>query len=330
VADTDNTCENNIFIRFLKAVVTFLSRNGGILIGLFVLCVVVSIRSPIFLSGKNLLNVLRQIATTLYISVAMTILFIGGGIDLSVGSSIGIIGVFTAAFLSHSVHPAFAVLACFAAGALIGFVNGTIISRTTLNPFLVTFSMASILRGAAYIYTGGTTIRIDDRSFIRLGTGYLGAVPLPVIYLIVLLIGVYFLMNKTRLGRHIYATGGNETAARFAGVNVTRIHLFTYVFSGMMAAMSCLIVTARSYSGNPTAGEGYEMDAIAAVALGGASMAGGIGYVGGTVIGAMILGVMNNGLNLMGVDSFWQTSLKGILILVAVYVDYLKRSKTKS
>jgi ribose transport system permease protein len=307
------------FFRFFK-------RNGGIILGLVILCVVISIASPIFVSAKNILNVLRQISTNLYVAVAMTILFIAGGIDLSVGSIIAVVGVFAATLVGFGIPPVMVVFLALVAGSCVGFVNGTIISRTTLNPFLVTFSMASVLRGAAYIYTGGTTVRIDNRKFINIGTGYLGFVPLPVIYLFILLIIIYFLMNKSRMGRHIYATGGNEVAAKFAGINVRRIHLFSYVFSGLMAAMSSIIITTRSYSGNPTAGEGAEMDAIAAVALGGTSMAGGNGFVGGTVIGALIIGVMNNGLNLMGIDSFWQMSLKGLLILTAVYVDYLKRT----
>lgn len=188
--------------------------------------------------------------------------------------------------------------------------------------------MMQILRGATYVYTGGTTVRIDDRTFTNLGTGYVqGIVPLPVVYMLVVFVIVFIVLNKTRLGRHIYAVGGNEKAARFSGINVRRTRMFVYVFSGVMGALAGLVLCARSYSGNPLAGDGAEMDAIAACVLGGASMAGGYGFVGGTLIGALIIGLLNNGLNLMRIDSYWQIILKGVVILAAVYVDYVKNLK---
>ena len=188
--------------------------------------------------------------------------------------------------------------------------------------------MMQILRGATYVYTGGTTVRVDNRAFINLGTGYaFGFLPLPVIYLLIVFIIVFIVLNKTSLGRHIYAVGGNEKAAKFSGINVRRTRMFVYIFSGVMGALAGMVLCARSYSGNPLAGDGAEMDAIAACVLGGASMAGGYGFVGGTLIGALIIGLLNNGLNLMRIDSYWQIILKGIVILVAVYVDYIKNLK---
>ncbi len=308
--------------KLLDGVKKYFKRNAGILIGLLIICIVISIKSPQFLTQKNIMNVLRQISSNMFLACAMTMILIAGGIDLSVGSTIAIIGVIAGTIIGKGVP------ICLLIGAAIGAVNGTIISRTTLPPFIVTFSMMSILRGATYVYTGGTTVRIDNRSWINLGTGYaFGILPLPVIYLAVVFILVWLILNKTVLGRHIYAVGGNEKAARFSGVNVVNVRLFVYIFSGIMGALAGMVLCARSYSGNPLAGDGAEMDAIAACVLGGASMAGGYGYVGGTLIGALIIGLLNNGLNLMKIDSYWQIILKGVVILAAVYVDYLKNLK---
>lgn len=312
----------------LDGVKKYLKRNAGILIGLLVICIVISVKSPQFLTQKNIMNVLRQISSNMFLACAMTMILIAGGIDLSVGSTIAIIGVIAGTILGNGVPIWGVIIICFLIGAVIGAINGTIISRTTLPPFIVTFSMMSILRGATYVYTGGTTVRIDDRSWINLGTGYaFGILPLPVIYLAVVFVLVWLVLNKTVLGRHIYAVGGNEKAAKFSGVNVVTVRMFVYVFSGIMGALAGMVLCARSYSGNPLAGDGAEMDAIAACVLGGASMAGGYGYVGGTLIGALIIGLLNNGLNLMKIDSYWQIILKGVVILAAVYVDYLKNLK---
>ena len=314
--------------KLLDGVKKYFKRNAGILIGLLIICIVISIKSPQFLTQKNIMNVLRQISSNMFLACGMTMILIAGGIDLSVGSTIAIIGVIAGTIIGKGVPIWAVILICLLIGAAIGAVNGTIISRTTLPPFIVTFSMMSILRGATYVYTGGTTVRIDNRSWINLGTGYaFGILPLPVIYLAVVFILVWLILNKTVLGRHIYAVGGNEKAARFSGVNVVNVRLFVYIFSGIMGALAGMVLCARSYSGNPLAGDGAEMDAIAACVLGGASMAGGYGYVGGTLIGALIIGLLNNGLNLMKIDSYWQIILKGVVILAAVYVDYLKNLK---
>lgn len=185
----------------------------------------------------------------------------------------------------------------------------------------------TILRGGIYVYTGGTTVRIDDRSFIAVGTGYTLGIPNPVWYMAVILAIVYLILNRTKLGRHIYAIGGNEKAAEFSGIDVKNVRLFVYVFSGIMAAVAGIVLAARSYSGQPTAGTGAEMDAIEACVLGGCSMAGGYGFIGGTIIGALIIAIMNNGLNLMRIDSYWQMVAKGVIVLIAVYVDYVKNQK---
>ena len=306
----------------------YFKRNAGILIGLALICIVITVNSPQFLTQNNIMNVLRQISSNMFLASSMTMVLIAGGIDLSVGSGIAMIGVMAGTFLNMNIPIPVVIIICPIAGALIGSVNGTIISRTTLPPFIVTYSIQSILKGGTYVFTGGTTVRIDNRVWTNLGTGYaFGVIPYPVIYLSVVFVIVWLVLNKTKLGRHIYAVGGNEKAARFSGINVIRTRMFVYIFSGVMAALAGMVLCARQYSGNPLAGDGAEMDAIAACVLGGTSMAGGYGFIGGTLIGALIIGLLNNGLNLMGIDSYWQIILKGVVILAAVYIDYLKNLK---
>ena len=306
---------------------SYFKRNAGILIGLVALCVVIAFRSDSFLTYENIMNVLRQSAQNIFIASGMTIILIAGGIDLSVGSVVGLVGVMVGTMVNDGMPILLAVGICLVLGALMGTFNGMILSRTTLPPFIVTYALMTILRGGIYVYTGGTTVRIDDRSFIAVGTGYTLGIPNPVWYMAVILAIVYLILNRTKLGRHIYAIGGNEKAAEFSGIDVKNVRLFVYVFSGIMAAVAGIVLAARSYSGQPTAGTGAEMDAIEACVLGGCSMAGGYGFIGGTIIGALIIAIMNNGLNLMRIDSYWQMVAKGVIVLIAVYVDYVKNQK---
>lgn len=306
---------------------SYFKRNAGILIGLVALCVVIAFRSDSFLTYENIMNVLRQSAQNIFIASGMTIILIAGGIDLSVGSVVGLVGVMVGTMVNDGMPILLAVGICLVVGALMGTFNGMILSRTTLPPFIVTYALMTILRGGIYVYTGGTTVRIDDRSFIAVGTGYTLGIPNPVWYMAVILAIVYLILNRTKLGRHIYAIGGNEKAAEFSGIDVKNVRLFVYVFSGIMAAVAGIVLAARSYSGQPTAGTGAEMDAIEACVLGGCSMAGGYGFIGGTIIGALIIAIMNNGLNLMRIDSYWQMVAKGVIVLIAVYVDYVKNQK---
>ncbi|MBD8952580.1 MAG: ribose ABC transporter permease [Subdoligranulum sp.] len=306
---------------------SYFKRNAGIMIGLVALCVVIAFRSDSFLTYENIMNVLRQSAQNIFIASGMTIILIAGGIDLSVGSVVGLVGVMVGTMVNDGMPILLAVGICLVVGALMGTFNGMILSRTTLPPFIVTYALMTILRGGIYVYTGGTTVRIDDRSFIAVGTGYTLGIPNPVWYMAVILAIVYLILNRTKLGRHIYAIGGNEKAAEFSGIDVKNVRLFVYVFSGIMAAVAGIVLAARSYSGQPTAGTGAEMDAIEACVLGGCSMAGGYGFIGGTIIGALIIAIMNNGLNLMRIDSYWQMVAKGVIVLIAVYVDYVKNQK---
>ncbi|MBF9014613.1 MULTISPECIES: ABC transporter permease [unclassified Oceanispirochaeta] len=312
-----------------SGIVQFIRENMGILIGLTLLCVILAFQSPVFLSKNNVLNVLRQVATNLYIACAMTMIIILGGIDLSVGSIIALSGVVTGGMMAFDgASLVFAVICGLAVGLLVGGFNGYVISTTTIPPFIVTLATMNIARGAAYVYTGGQPIRVMSDSFNFIGAGYLGEIPMPIIYLVAIVLLSVFIMSKSKLGRHIYAVGGNHQAALFSGIKTKRVTFFAYTFSGLMAAIAGIVLASRMFSGQPTAGQGAEMDAIAAVVLGGTSMSGGAGKIGGTVIGALVIGVLSNGLNLMGINSFWQYIVKGVVILIAVYVDCFKK-KTK-
>jgi ribose transport system permease protein len=313
-------------------VIRFVRDNLGILVGLIILCLILVVYDIIrgrmvFLTTNNIMNVLRQVATNLYIACAMTMIIILGGIDLSVGSIVGLAGCVTGGLIAFVHWPMpLAVLMGVLVGLISGAFNGIWISKTTIPPFIVTLAMMNIARGAGYVYTGGQPIRIMSDSFNFIGSGYVfDVLPMPVIYLVIIVALSSFIMNRTKLGRHIYAVGGNPMAARFSGIKNGRVQFFAYVFSGVMSGISGVVLASRMFSGQPTAGQSFEMDAIAAVVLGGTSMSGGVGKVGGTVIGALIIGVLNNGLNLLNINSFWQYIVKGVVILIAVYVDFLKK-----
>lgn len=312
-----------------KGTTRYLKRNLGILMGLFLMCLALSIVSPSFLTKNNIINVLRQISSNGMLAFGMTFAIIIGGIDLSVGSVLALGGTLAAGLTVNSGIPVpYAVAAGCILGAGIGFFNGFVISRTGIPPFIVTLATMQIARGAAYVYSNGKPIRTTEPSFISIGTNSLGFIPLPVIYMIIAFIILLILLNRTKFGRYVYALGGNREAALYSGINIKRVIVIVHTIIGLLASFTGIVLCSRMYSGQPTIGTGFEMDAIAAVVLGGTSMAGGTGTLGGTLIGILIIGVLNNGLNLLNINSFWQLILKGCVILLAVYIDVLKR-KTK-
>lgn len=321
--------KTNLHFNFGSSIIQFLRENIGIIIGLIVLCIVTSIVNSNFLTTNNILNVLRQSSTNLYLALAMTMIIILRGIDLSVGSIIAVVGVVTTSSIALWGFPVYlGIIVGILVGLLVGLLNGYVVATTVISPFIVTLATMNIARGAAYVLSDGKPIRVMDMSFNNIGSGYIGGVlPTPVLFLIVILIVCYLIMNKTKLGRYMYAVGGNPEAAEFSGISIKKIQLFAYTFSGLMAAVAGIVLSSRMFSGQPTAGAGAELDAIAAVVLGGTSMSGGKGKIGGTVIGALIIGVLSNGLNLMGISSFWQYIVKGFVILVAVYADVIKKKK---
>jgi ribose transport system permease protein len=306
----------------------YIKENMGIIIAFLVLCIFLSVNpktSHSFFTQKNVFNVLRQISTNLYLACGMTMVIILGGIDLSVGSIIALSGVVSAGCVSRYNLPLpVALLAGLAVGVVVGVFNGVFISKTTMPAFIVTLATMNIAKGLAYVYTGGSPVRVVTKEWQFVGAGYIGSVPTPVVILVVVLIVTGIIMNKTKMGRHIYAVGGNAQAAEFSGIKVARVKFFVHAFSGVMAGLAGIVLASRMYSGQPTAGDGAEMDAIAAVVVGGTSMSGGSGKIGGTIIGGLIIGVLNNGLNLLNVNSFWQYVVKGIVILLAVFIDYIR------
>lgn len=302
------------------------------LIALIVLCIVIAILSDNFLTVDNGWNVMRQISVNICISVGMTLVILTGGIDLSVGSVLALGGAITAGLLKSGIElPAFnlfigftllgAILAGLIIGAAMGSFNGWVITWFKVPPFVATLAMLAIARGLTMLYTNGFPINGLGDSFDFIGTGWLAGVPVPVwISLMVVLLAV-FITKKTPLGRYIYAIGGNEEAARLSGINIKRIKIIVYSIAGALAALGGIIITARLDSAQPNAGVAFELDAIAAVVIGGTSLSGGRGSIWGTVLGAIIIGVLNNGLVLLNVSPFWQQVVKGGVILLAVIVD---------
>ncbi len=329
---TKTAGSHGLFInnRIIAAPVRYIKGNAGILIGMTAMCIAMSFLSPVFLTSSNILNVLRQVSTNANIALGMTLVILTGGIDLSVGAVVAIAGTMAAGFIALSGLPVSIALAMgLLVGIAIGFINGFIIAKTGMPPFIVTMAMTTMARGTVYVYTGGLPVRTLDPIFNEVGSGYLGPIPFPVIYTAVLYIGVMIVLYRTKLGRHIYAVGGNREAARFSGISITRVEIAVYTIIGFLSAISGIVLCARMYSGQPTIGAGFELDAIAAVVLGGTSFTGGVGTIGGTIIGVLVIGVLNNGLNILGVSSFWQLIVKGAVILLAVYIDSLKKKTGK-
>lgn len=302
------------------------------LIALFVLCVLISLLSDKFLTVTNAWNVMRQISVNICISVGMTLVVLTAGIDLSVGSILALCGAVTAGLLkngielsSSNLYIGFTVLGgCVAgiiAGSLLGLFNGWAITKFKVPPFVATLAMLTIARGLTMLWTKGFPITGLGGKFAFLGTGWFLGIPLPVWISGIVVIAAIIITNKTRLGRYIYAIGGNENAARLSGININYIKVAVYTIAGALAAVGGLIVTSRLDAAQPNAGTGYELDSIAAVVIGGTSLSGGRGSIMGTVLGALIIGVLNNGLVLLNVSPFWQQVVKGLVILAAVIVD---------
>lgn len=295
----------------------------GPFIALVIVSVGLAVLSPDFLTMGNLLNVMRQVSINALIAFGMTLVILLGGIDLSVGSILALSSVTIATLIQSGLDPLLATLLGVLAGAAMGFANGLVISKGKVAPFIATLASMTILRGLSLVVSGGSPITgFNSDLFSLLGGGYVaGLIPVPVVWMLVMFGLFAFLLKKTVFGRHVYATGGNEEAARLSGVKVDRIKVWVYTLSGAMSAMAGVILTSRLNSAQPTAGTGYELDAIAAVVLGGTSLTGGRGWIFGTLMGALLIGVLNNGLNLLGVSSFYQQVIKGVVILLAVLLD---------
>ncbi|WP_081464503.1 ribose ABC transporter permease [Sporosarcina newyorkensis] len=298
----------------------------GPLIGLLLIIVIISIMSPSFLTLNNLFNVLRQVSINALIAFGMTFVILTGGIDLSVGSILALTGAVTAGMMSGGMDPLLAMLLGVLLGVILGAINGLIIAKGKVAPFIATLATMTIFRGLTLVYTEGRPISGlgDSAVFTMLGKGYFFGIPVPVITMSITFAVLYFILKKTTFGRRVYAVGGNEEASRLSGINVDRVKIYVYSLAGGLTAIASLILTSRLNSAQPTAGNMFELDAIAAVVLGGTSLTGGRGWIVGTLVGALIIGVLNNGLNLIGVSSFFQQVVKGAVILIAVLLDRKK------
>lgn len=296
-------------------------------IALIILMAVITIINSNFLTANNLLNLLLQVTSNALIAFGMTFVILTGGIDLSVGSILALSSALTAGLLGSGMPVTLAILISLILGCILGMMNGLLISYGKLAPFIVTLATMTIFRGATLVYTNGNPITkglSDTFLFQFLGQGYIVGIPFPVIIMSIVFIVLYVLLHKTAFGKSVYAIGGNEKAAYISGVKLNKVKIIIYSISGIMASISGLIITSRLSSAQPTAGASYEMDAIAAVVLGGTSLSGGKGRILGTLIGALIIGVLNNGLNIIGVSAFWQQVVKGVVILIAVLIDRFK------
>ena len=308
--------ENN-----LKKARAFLSKYG-IYFAFLLLTAILSVISPPFLTPSNIINILRQISVNGIIAVGMTLVIITAGIDLSVGSLVALSAVVATSFAHPGTYPLIVPVAFgLLAGLVCGVINGVLVAKNRLAPFIVTLGMMTAARGAALVYTNGRPVINLSDSYDQIGGGYFLGIPLPVIiFLVVVLFGV-FILHYTRFGRYVYAVGGNELAAKVSGINTDRVLIAVYAITGALAGLAGIDLSSRVMSASPAIGEGYELDAIAAVVIGGTSLMGGVGTIAGTVVGALIIGVMNNGLDMLNVSSYWQAIVKGLIIVLAVLLD---------
>ncbi|MGK9326141.1 ABC transporter permease subunit [Aerococcus urinaeequi] len=298
----------------------------GPLLALIVLIVFVSILSPSFLSLTNLMNLMRQVSINALIAFGMTFVIITGGIDLSVGSVLALSSALMGGMIVSGIDPIIAMIIALIIGFVLGVVNGLLITKGRLAPFIATLATMTIFRGATLVYTDGQPITGLGETFIFqfMGHGYFFGIPFPIVITLVAFAILFMLLHKMSFGRKVLSIGGNEKASFISGVKINKIKLFVYGISGTLSALAGIILTSRLNSAQPTAGTSYEMDAIASVVLGGTSMSGGKGRIFGTLIGALIIGTLNNGLNLLGVSTFYQQIVKGIVIIIAVLLDRRK------
>jgi ribose transport system permease protein len=302
-----------------------LLQVAGILPILVIICILFTVLTPNFLTPGNAVNILRQASINIVLATGMTFVILTGGIDLSVGS---ILGVSAVVAVIVSLWPAlgwFAIPAALLVGLLLGILNGSLIAFLDLPPFIVTLGTLTALRGAAYLVANGTTVINRDLNFAWIGNNYLGPLPWLVLIALLTVFVSWFVLRQTVLGVQIYAVGGNQRAARLTGIKVNQVLLFVYGVSGLLAGLAGVMSASRLYSATGMLGNGYELDAIAAVILGGTSFTGGIGTIWGTLLGALIIAVLNNGLTLLNMSFFWQLVVKGLVIIIAVMIDRLRR-----
>jgi inositol transport system permease protein len=298
-----------------------LLRQFGIVIALMLIGAALAAATPSFFTAANLINVVRQIAINGILAVGVTFVLLTGGVDLSLGSVVALAGVIAAGFAHPGDYPVVVAAAMgILAGTACGATNGLVITRGGVAPFIVTLGMMTVARGLALVASGGKPVSNMSPDLTRLAGDILG-LPVPVLILAAVSLVSWAFLGNTRLGRYVYAVGGNENAARAAGINVNRVKMFAYTLCGALAGLAGVVLAARITTGQPNAAVAYELDAIAAVVIGGTSLSGGVGGIGGTLSGVLLMGVINNGLDLLNVSSYYQQIIKGIIIVGAVWLD---------
>jgi ribose transport system permease protein len=303
-------------------------RRLSVLVILLLICIVFALGSNEFLTASNLLNVALQTSIIAIVALGMTFVIFTAGIDLSVGSLMALSGAVAAGIaVRQGMDTYLSISIALGVGLILGAINGLMVIKGGIPPFVATLSMLAIARGLTLVYTEGRPIAGLDERFIYWGTGQVWGIPIPVILMIVIALIAHVVSRYTPFGLHVYSTGGNEETTRLAGISPDRIKLAVYVISGILAALGGVLLTARLWSAQPNAASGWELDAIAAPVLGGTSLFGGVGSIGGTVIGAFIIGVLSNGLNLMGVPSYYQQVIKGLVLILAVTVDLINKRR---
>ncbi|AXF04746.1 ABC transporter permease [Paraburkholderia hospita] len=304
-------------------------RRYGIVAVLIVLCIVLSFANQYFLTLGNIADILRQTSINGILAVGMTYVVLTAGIDLSVGSTLALAGIISASLVTGA-HPhgaAFGLVAGLAVGAAIGAINGLLVARLSIPPFVATLGMLSAARGLTYIYNDGMPVTDLPDGYLTIGTGAIAGIPVPIIVFALVVVLFWFVLRYTTYGRYVYAVGGNVKSAKTSGISTGKIIFSVYVIGGLLAGLAGIILAARTTSALPQAGMSYELDAIAAVVIGGTSLSGGTGSLGGTVVGALLIGVINNGLNLLGVSSYYQQVVKGVIIVGAVLLDASRKKQ---
>lgn len=296
-----------------------------LLIALLLLCVIVSFLTPVFLSERNIMNTLRQVSLTAICGFGLTMIILVGEIDLSVGSQQAIAGISSIYVLNSTGSILLALLAALFCGFVVGAINGLLVTKAKLNSLIATLGTMAIWRGASMVVTGAVSIQSAVPAFQELSTGFIGPIPNAVIIAAILYIMIYYILNHTTFGRYIYAIGGNKEASKLSGLPVDRIKLIVYIIGSLLTMLSGVLLASRMASAQPTAGTGFEMVVIASVILGGVSLSGGVGTIAGALVGMLILGVLQNGLTLLDVSSFWQDITRGLVIILAVFVDSVRK-----
>ena len=319
-------------IKASNPIAHYFQENMGILIALIGLCVFLEIMNQRFFTWSNWLTILDNVSKTGFLAIGIMLCIMLGGIDLIAGAGIACSGVLCICCMERWHLPmVVAIIAGLLVGLIAGMANGFIIAYSGIHPFVVTLAMQSILRGIAYLLANAQPVPLYvNEVFPNIGIARVMGIPLPIIYLIILFVIQWLLLAKTKTGRYIYAVGGNETAARFSGINVEKIKILVWTFSGLLCAFAGIVLSAKLKSGQPSTSVGAETDAIASCVLGGTSMYGGTGRTSGVIIGVFIIGVISNGLTLMHLDVNWQYVVKGVIILVAVYSDMVRQRKSQA